>query len=63
MADREVEPLFDATEFDAKLSASNNPIKLFRDAIAEARERLEFRFSNRDDVVSLVTHHAQFIDQ
>ncbi len=59
----EVEPLFDITVFNAELSASNNPIKLFRDAIAQAHERLEFRFRNNHDVVSLVTHHARFIDQ
>ncbi len=60
---RGVEPLFDATVFDAELSASSNPIKLFRDTITLARERLEFRFRDREDVVSLVTHYAQFIDQ
>ncbi len=63
MGDSEVAPLFDADEFDAELSAASNLIKLFRDAIAQARERLELRFRCHDDVVSLVTHHAQFVDQ
>ncbi len=63
MTDSHAPPLFESDDFDAELSATNNPIKLFRDTIAQARERLEFRFRNRDDVVSLVTHHAQFIDQ
>ncbi len=63
MSDRHVELLFDATEFDAQLCASSNPLKLFRDTIAQARAQLEFRFRDQEDVVFLVTHHAQFIDQ
>ncbi|MEN8170170.1 MAG: [protein-PII] uridylyltransferase [Pseudomonadota bacterium] len=58
-----VEPLFVADEFDAKLSATSNPIKLFRDTINQAREQLEYRFRNNDNVASLVTHHAQLLDQ
>ena len=63
MDGRAREPLFDTAQFDEALSASSKPIKLFRDTIAQAREQLEFRFRNRDDVVSLVTYHAHFIDQ
>ena len=59
----EIEPLFDGDNFDAELLATNNPIKLFRDTIGQAREKLEFRFRDNEDVVSLVSHHAQFIDQ
>ncbi len=63
MVDREVEPLLDSKQFDTELTTTSNPIKLFRDTIAQAREQLEFRFRDHEDVVSLVTHHAQFIDQ
>ncbi len=63
MHEMEVEPLFDTDNFDTELSAASNPIKLFRDAISQARERLESRFRAHEDVVSLVTRHAQFIDQ
>jgi [protein-PII] uridylyltransferase len=63
VTDGRAEPLFDAAIFDAELSAANQPIKLFRDTITRARAQLEARFRAHDDVVSLVTHHAQFIDQ
>jgi [protein-PII] uridylyltransferase len=58
-----IEPLFEADDFDAVLAATSNPVKLFRNTIMQARERLERRFRDHDEVVSLVTHHAQFIDR
>jgi [protein-PII] uridylyltransferase len=63
VTDSRAEPLLDAAIFDAELSTATQPIKLFRNAIVQARAQLELRFRAHDDVVSLVTHHAQFIDQ
>ncbi|MCW8919765.1 MAG: [protein-PII] uridylyltransferase [Gammaproteobacteria bacterium] len=57
------EPLFEAAIFDAELSATTQPVKLFRDTLRRARALLEQRFHAHEDVVALVTHHAQFIDQ
>ena len=54
--------LFDAEDFEASLSASANPIKLFRDTLRQAAEALEYRFLDGESVVSLVAHRARFID-
>ncbi len=55
--------LFPVDDFEASLSATTQPVKLFRGAIKHASEALEYRFLNNEPVVSLVTHRAQFIDQ
>lgn len=55
--------LFDRSDFEATLAATNNPIKLFRDTLKQANQELENRFLNNESVLSLVTHRAQFIDE
>ena len=56
-------PLFDPPHFEAALRASSQPLKVYRDALAQARNALEFRFLEGEPVTSLVSHHAGFIDQ
>ncbi len=55
--------LFDIGDFEATLSATSNPVKLFRDALKHANQILEQRFLANESVVSLVAHRAQFIDE
>ncbi len=56
-------PLFDPPHFAAALKSSSQPLKLFREALAHARNALEYRFLEGEQVSSLVSHHAAFIDQ
>ena len=58
-----ITPLFDREDFEAALSATSNPIKLFRDTLKQANDALEYRFRDNESVVSLVAHRAQFIDE
>ncbi|MCW8973135.1 MAG: [protein-PII] uridylyltransferase, partial [Gammaproteobacteria bacterium] len=58
-----VTELFPLDDFEATLSATSNPVKLFRDTIQHAHELLEYRFLNNEPITSLVAHRAQFIDQ
>jgi len=58
-----VRELFDSVHFEASLSATDNPIKLFRNAIRQADEVLGYRFTDGEPVVSLVAHRAHFIDE
>jgi len=55
--------LFDSQTFESVLSASNNPIKLFRDTLKQGAEALEYRFLDGESVTSLVAHRAHFIDE
>ena len=54
--------LFDAADFEASLSASSNPVKLFRDTLRQAAGALEYRFLDGEAVASLVADRARFID-
>jgi [protein-PII] uridylyltransferase len=54
--------LFDAHAFETSLSASSNPVKLFRDTLRQAGQALQYRFLDGEQVASLVAHHARFID-
>lgn len=55
--------LLDLDDFESTLSATTNPVKLFRDTLRQASDALEYRFRNNESVISLVTHRAQLIDE
>ena len=56
-------PLLDQARFEACLQASSQTLKVYREALAQARDSLEYRFREGEPVTSLVSHHAAFIDQ
>lgn len=55
--------LFPLNDFEATLSATTAPVKLFRDTIKQADAALEQRFLGGEPVISLVAHRAQFFDE
>jgi len=58
-----VAELFDRSDFETSLQATDSPVKLFKETIKQGSDALEYRFLNNEAVVSLVTHRAQFIDE
>ncbi|MDX1490538.1 MAG: [protein-PII] uridylyltransferase [Pseudohongiellaceae bacterium] len=55
--------LFDIDKFRAQLAESANPMSLFRDTIKKNCEILDERFRQNEDIVSIVTGRAWFMDQ
>jgi len=55
--------LFDTEAFESALATSDNPLKLFREALRQGNERLADRFLANEPIVPLVTDRAAFIDQ
>lgn len=55
--------LFNLAEFKSWLQSAENPVPIFREAIQRARHILDERYSANDNIVSLVTARAWFMDQ
>ena len=55
--------LFEQARFEASLSASDKPLKVYREALIQARNTLEYHFLDGEAINSLVSHHAAFVDQ
>lgn len=55
--------LFDASQFDIKLSSSNDTLKLFRQTLKQGKQTLRELFDNDEDIEDLVHAYAYLIDE
>lgn len=55
--------LFNLDDFKNRLQSATNPVLIFREAIQQARHILDSRYRANDNIVSLVTARAWFMDQ